>query len=156
MIGITALLAAARDKTGSAAVEFALIAPLLAGALVGMVDLGIGLYEKMEVANAAQAGAQYAVAKGYNSSAIETAVTSASSLSAISATPAPAESCGCSNGTSLVAASCGSTCASGAVAGTYVTVSAQAQYSTIFSYPGLASPMTLSAQAVVRIQGGQP
>jgi Flp pilus assembly protein TadG len=141
-----------RGKAGNAAVEFALIAPILASALVAMVDLGVGFYERMEVENAAQAGAQYAISKGWNPSAVVTAVTSASSLASISAVPGPTQSCGCPNGTTLVAAACGSTCPGGALAGTYVTVNAQAQYATILNYPGLTSPVTLTAQAVVRTQ----
>lgn len=155
MIGIIRpgmILAALRRKSGNAAIEFVLIAPLLASALVAMTDLGIGLYERMEIRNAAQAGAQYAIAKGWNSGAIENAVASASTLSGISATPAPTQSCGCASGTTIAAASCGSLCPGGATAGTYVTVNAQAQYATLFSYPGLSNPMTLSAQSMVRIQ----
>jgi Flp pilus assembly protein TadG len=152
MFGLGAALAALRHKSGNAAIEFALIAPVLASVLVAMTDLGIALYESMEVNNAAQAGAQYAITKGWNSTAIQNAVTSASSLSGISASPAPAQSCGCASGTSVTAATCGATCAGGATAGTYVTVSAQAQYATLFSYPGLANPMTLSAQSTVRIE----
>jgi hypothetical protein len=38
------------------------------------------------------------------------------------------------------------------VPGTYVTVSSQAQYSMLMSYPGLSNPLTLSAQSTVRIQ----
>jgi Flp pilus assembly protein TadG len=140
------------DKTGAAAVEFALIAPFLGGALVAMVDLGFGFYENMEVENAAQAGAQYAIVQGWNPSAVANAVTSASSLAAISATPAPTETCGCASGGTITATDCTSLCPNGAAPGTYVTVNAQAQYSTIFSYPFISSPMTLSAQATVRLQ----
>ena len=140
------------SEQGQTAVEFALVAPMLAAALVAMIDLGIGFYEKMEVENAAQAGAEYAIARGWNATSVANAVTASGTLAAISATPAPTQSCGCASGTTVAAASCGSTCPSGAAAGTYVTVNAQAQYKTILSYPGLASPMTLSAQSIVRLQ----
>ena len=148
----TTLRAILPDNRGNAAVEFALVAPMLAAALVAMIDLGIGFYEKMEVENAAQAGAEYAIARGWNATSVANAVTASGTLAAISATPAPTQSCGCASGTTVAAASCGSTCPSGAAVGTYVTVNAQAQYKTILSYPGLASPMTLSAQSIVRIQ----
>ena len=148
----TTLRAILPDIRGNAAVEFALVAPMLAAALVAMIDLGIGFYEKMEVENAAQAGAEYAIARGWNATSVANAVTASGTLAAISATPAPTQSCGCASGTTVAAASCGSTCPSGAAAGTYVTVNAQAQYKTILSYPGLKSPMTLSAQSIVRLQ----
>ena len=148
----TTLRAILPDIRGNAAVEFALVAPMLAAALVAMIDLGIGFYEKMEVENAAQAGAEYAIARGWNATSVANAVTASGTLAAISATPAPTQSCGCASGTTVAAASCGSVCPSGAAAGTYVTVNAQAQYKTILSYPGLKSPMTLSAQSIVRLQ----
>ena len=141
-----------RRKAGNAAVEFALIAPILAAMLVAMTDLGVALYEKMEIRNAAAAGAQYAIAKGWNSTAIQNAVTNATGMSGVSASPVPVQSCGCASGTTITAAACGSVCAGGATAGTYVTVNAQVQYATLFSYSGLPNPMTLSAQSTVRIQ----
>ena len=140
------------DIRGNAAVEFALVAPMLAASLVAMIDLGIGFYEKMEVENAAQAGAEYAVARGWSAASVANAVTASGTFAAISATPAPTQSCGCASGTTVAAAACGAVCPNGAAAGTYVTVNATAQYSTILSYPGLASPVTLSAQSIVRIQ----
>src|SRR5262249_44080924 len=133
-------------------IEFALMAPIFAAALVGMVDLGMALYQRMEVGNAAQAGAQYALNKGYDSAGITNAVTSATGLSGVTASPAPTKSCGCASGTAVTAVACGSVCATGALAGTYVTVNAQVSYSTLFSYPGLDSPMTLTGQSVIRIQ----
>src|SRR5947209_5111210 len=63
-----------------AAVEFAVIAPLLAGILVPVTDLGMCLYQKMQVQNSAQAGAQYASAHGWNSTSIQNAVTGATRL----------------------------------------------------------------------------
>ena len=151
-LGSSIIFALLRRRGGNTAIEFAMIAPVLAGMLVGMTDLGVGIYENMEVRNAAQAGAQYAVAKGWDSTAIQNAVTGSSSMSGISASPAPAQSCGCASGTTIAAAACGSACPGGATAGTYVTVNAQAQYTPLFAYPGLPSPMTLSAQSTVRIQ----
>ncbi len=139
-----------RGREGGAAVEFALVAPILVGVLVGIVDLGIGLYQWMEVVNSAQAGAQLAVRQGYNSAAIQNAAANASSLSSISTTPA--QFCGCPSGTTITSVPCGGTCVGGAVPGTYVTVSSQAQYSMLMSYPGLDNPLTLSAQSTVRIQ----
>lgn len=49
-----------RDKRGVAAIEFALIATVLAVAFLNAVDVGFYLYEEMEVENATQVGAQAA------------------------------------------------------------------------------------------------
>ena len=63
--------------------------------LLGICDFGLGFWEQMQVANAARAGAEYAVKNGYNSSNIQTTVTNATNLSGIQASPAPTQTCGC-------------------------------------------------------------
>jgi Flp pilus assembly protein TadG len=141
-----------RAQDGGAALEFAIIAPIMAAILVPTVDLGMGFYQQMQVQDAAQAGAQYAMAHGWNSTSIQNAVTNATSLASISASPAPAKSCGCPNNGSVAAAACSSTCADGQPAGTYVFVNAQAVYTTLFPYPALGSSVALTAQATARIQ----
>lgn len=137
---------------GAAAVEFALAATIIMIVLTPVLDLGMAFYQQLQVQDAAQAGAQYAAAKGWNSTGIQNAVTSASSNLTISASPAPSETCGCPNGTSIVAASCGSACTNGQSAGTYVTVNAQASYSPILPYSFFGSSTTLSATSVVRVK----
>jgi hypothetical protein len=114
--------------------------------------LGWVFYQKMQVENAAQAGVQYAMAHGWNSTAIQNAVTAATSLSSLTASPAPSQSCGCPAGEAVTAAACGSTCAGGQSVGTYVTVSAQVVYRTLVPYPAIGSSLTLSAQSTARIQ----
>lgn len=142
----------ARDQGGAIAVEFGIVAPMLAVIIVPLVDLGMGAYRQMQVEAAAQAGAEYAAVHGWDSTGIQNVVTGATGLSGISASPAPSQSCGCASGTTLSNATCGSTCADGSTAGSYVTVNAQVQYTTLFTYPALGSPLTLSAQTMVRIQ----
>src|SRR5437899_13008472 len=132
---------------GVGTIEFAVVASMLATLAIGMLDLSMGLWQQMEVGNAARAGAEYASLKGWDSSAIQTAVTSATSLGSITASPAPTQSCGCPDATTGVTLSgtppCTSTCPDGVTkAGTYVTVGAQASYSTILPYPGISSPIT--------------
>src|SRR6266404_8143461 len=89
------LAALAHAKPGNAALEFALAAPILLGLLVPVADLGIAFSQQIQVQQAAQAGAQYALLHGYNSSAIANAVTAATTLPGVSAAPAPTQSCGC-------------------------------------------------------------
>ena len=114
-------------------------------------QFGMAVYQQMQVQDAAQAGAQYAMAHGWNSSSIQSAVMSATALS-VSASPAPSKTCGCPDGSSVSAATCGSTCSDGQKAGTYVTVGAQATYTPLFPYPTMGNSVTLSAQTTARIQ----
>ncbi len=145
------MVAAWRATAGVSAVEFALTAPIVALVVVQLVDIGLAAYRQQQVQNAAQAGARYADMHGWNSTAIADAVAAATGLATIVATPAPSESCGCPGTAGVVTSACGTICADGSAAGTYVTVSAQASYSPITRYSVLGSPVTLTAQSVVRI-----
>lgn len=141
-----------RDRRGASAVEFAVALPVLVGILIPTTDLGMGFYTQMQVQDAAQAGAQYAVLHGWDSTAIQNAVTSATALSTITASPAPTQSCGCASGTSITTVGCNASCPDGSTPGSYVTVNAQAPYTTLIPYPGIASSFTVTAQSAVRIQ----
>ncbi|HYS49085.1 MAG TPA: TadE family protein [Xanthobacteraceae bacterium] len=148
---LTSIAAFLGARRGSAAIEFSIAAPVMAAIFVPLIDLGMGLYRQMQVQDAAQAGAQYAMAHGWNGSAIQSAVTGATALT-VSATPAPSKACGCPSEGAIAAAACGAACPDGRAAGTYVTVGAQATYNTLLPYPALGSSLTLSAQATARIQ----
>jgi Flp pilus assembly protein TadG len=137
---------------GNATIEFALLLPVLATLLVGTVDYGLAIVRQMEVQHAARAGAQDAARHGFDTTAITSAVTGATALAGISATPAPAQSCGCPSGGAVTTAVCGSACPDGAVAGTYVTVSARTVYTTLMPYPGIPASFTLTASSMVRTQ----
>jgi len=133
------------------AVEFAITAPLLIGMLIPLVDLGLGIAKNTQLHNAAHAGAQYALVNGWDSTAIQSAVTNATTLSPIQALPAPSQSCGCPTGTTVSSATCGSVCSNGANAGTYVTINARSTYTPVIPYPMLGSSVTLVATSTVRI-----
>jgi Flp pilus assembly protein TadG len=141
-----------RAEDGVGAIEFAFVAGILSILLLGICDFGLGFWEKMQVANAARAGAEFAVRNGYNSTNIQTAVTNATNLSGVQANPAPAQTCGCPDAaTGVSTATCGATCPNGTTAGSYVTVNAQVSYSTIFAWPGISSPLTLASSVTVRL-----
>jgi Flp pilus assembly protein TadG len=141
------------DHRGASAVEFSLFSPMLLFLAIGCYDFSVGMYRQMQVNDAAEAGATYALSYGYSSSGVVAAITSATSYSAVTATPAPAQFCGCASGSSITTAtSCSSVCSDGSQPGTYTTVNAAATYTPIFSYPGLPSAFSLSATATVRLQ----
>jgi Flp pilus assembly protein TadG len=157
-------------EDGTSLIEFALISAVLVIPLViGLYDFGTALFRWMEVGNAARAGAESATYNGsFDQTNIVAAVTNATALGSIqpntsqgaSPSPAPIQFCGCPSAASGVVATantppaCGSTvCSSGGFDGTYVTVSAQAQYTPIFPYPGIVPTggFTLTSQTTVRI-----
>jgi Flp pilus assembly protein TadG len=140
------------DDRAVAAIEFGFFAASLALMLVSTADFGLGIYYKMQVEDAARAGAQYAAVKGFDATSIVTAVTSATSMTGITAYPAPVQFCGCPDNSGVTSATCNSSCSDGSTAGTYVTVSAQRTYSTILSYPGIPTSFAFSSASTVRIQ----
>lgn len=144
--------AAATDEGGIAATEFALILPIFALFIIGIIDMGSALHYNMRVQTAAHAGMQYAVARGFNSEGIQAAVQNATNVTGITMPGQPERFCGCPGEQGVTASSCGSSCPGGSVAGTYVRITAQGTYRTYFTYPGLANEYVFSEQATVRIQ----
>ena len=140
-----------RDRSGVGAIEFAVIAPLLILMLVGMTDLGLGIYANMQVDGAAQYGAQYALVNGYDSSAITAAVKTSTDLSPLTVTPTSFPGCAGSNGVAPPPLG-GGPCGDGSTAGTFVHVSVRHTYTTLIPYPGIPSSFTLSSQSTVRLK----
>lgn len=140
------------DANGSAAVEFGMIAPLLLLMAVATADLGVGIYRKMQVENAARAGAEHAIRNGFDSNAIAAVVAGTTSFPGINPLPAPSQFCGCASIAGVTAVTCGGGCPGGASPGTYVAISAQGTYSTILPYFGLPNSFTFTAQSTVRLQ----
>lgn len=140
------------DVAGVAAIEFAVMIPCLIVMTVGTVDVGMGIYRNMQVQNAAQAGAQYAMTNSFDPTRIASIVSGATGMQGISASPAPVQFCGCATSTGVVSVSCGSTCSGGAIYGTYVRVSSLGTYATLLPYPMFASSFTLTGQSTVRVQ----
>jgi len=120
--------------------------------IVCSIDLGFGFYRTMQVQNAAQAGAEYAVTHGFDPIAIATAISSATTFSSIQASPQPTRFCGCAASGGITTATCDSPCSDGLQAGTYITVSTQASYTTLLSYPWLPGTYTFASQSTVRVQ----
>ena len=141
-----------RDCRAVSAVEFAITAPLLIGLLIPTADLGLAIAKNTQLHNAAQAGAQYALANGWDSAGIQTAVLNATKVSPITLNPAPQQSCGCPTGSAITSATCGSACPDLSVAGTYVSVSAQTVYNPVVPYPLIGPSITLRASQIIRIK----
>jgi Flp pilus assembly protein TadG len=139
-----------RDRRGVAAVEFAIIVPVLIGMFMGVVDLGLGLFTQVQLANAAQAGAAYAMQKGYNAGGMTYAAQTSTRLTGLTVTPS--QFCGCPSDTGVISTSCTASCGDGLTAGTFVQISVSKAYSTLLSYPGLPSTINMSESAVARTQ----
>jgi len=139
-----------RDESGTSAVEFALIAPLLLFLVGGLVDLTRFISQRTQLDAAAQAGADYARAHGWDSAGIQTAVTGATSLAGVSA-PAPQLATACVSGQTLAPTTAGA-CPAGGPPGRFVTVQATKPFTRLTPLTGLVLPSTITSTALVRLQ----
>lgn len=148
---------AEHGNAGVAAIEFAVVATMLMFMAIGTLDLGLGFYRKMQVQNAAQAGAQYAMLHtidGSNVAAIESAAVNATALTEVSFPQAPTRFSGCAGPTGIATPDVNYQCPDGTSAATYLTVVTQSIYRPVLAFPALGIPdaLTFNASATVRIQ----
>jgi hypothetical protein len=137
---------------GSAAIEFAVAAPLLMILIIGTAEVGYSAYQAMQVQNAVEAGALYAVKSGSGVSGITNAVLRASDVTGLSVVPPPANFCGCPGDSGIVAEPCTSSCANGYPPGHYIQIDATLIRQTLIPDSGLPLPTVLSAQSIIRLQ----
>jgi Flp pilus assembly protein TadG len=139
-----------REEGGAAAVELALVAPMLAILAAGVIELSRLAITTMQVRAAAQAGADYAARRGWDPQGVAGAVSGATSIGA-AAMPQPSLVSACASNGEIVATTA-SRCAAGDPPGRFVMVSATAPFASLF--PGIGEivlPRAVSAQATVRI-----
>jgi Flp pilus assembly protein TadG len=137
-----------------------LFMPILALMAVAIINFGLYFSYSIQVENAAQAGAQWAlinaVQSGYSSGSTTTAGQNANNTSLPSVytaiTVTPTLKCGCVSGSSLTLSAWTTSCAT-ATCGTYVQAVASGTF-TPFSKFGsfFPSSYSLSSTATVRVQ----
>lgn len=151
-----------RARDGLGAVELGFIAPFLLTLLLGVVDFGMAYWQQMQIANAADAGAQWGMSNAYDETSIRSVAQSATNL-ATSVNVDPSNPCGCPSNTGITYYACNSTCPDNSTPKTYIVVTTRMCYSTLFTWPGLGyctsgatnctgcstSQIVLSAQSVV-------
>jgi len=156
---------AARDGLG--AIEFGFIAPVLLVMLLGVLDFGMAFWQQMEIANAADAGAQWGMSNDYNETSIRTVAQGATNLTGTTIIPSP--ECGCvdsatnriSTGYATGSPPVCTSCPTGSVSSTpsnYIVVNAKICYTPLFpTWPFLqygtdgcaSNKIVLKAQAFV-------
>jgi len=150
-------LVGADGTFGAALVEFAIFVPILVTLTLYTIDFGFMLWAKMQVQNAAQAGAQFSIGKvEYDSTLISNAAKNATKFK-VNVTSS--EFCGCPTASNIkfCANSCDlcntGTCSLG-TQGHYVTVTASPQtaYTPLAPYGVATGTYNINAKSTVRIR----
>ncbi len=139
---------------GLAAIELAFVAPMLILLMTGGWDLGNVVYQAERLANAARAGTQFGLATANNANytgmvqAARDDANDPNNALTVSAT----QVCACPGGGTPTAATCGTTCSGGASQLVYVQVTVKENYSTMFTYPFVSNPVSLTSVVMLRFQ----
>ncbi len=136
----------ASSRRGAAAVEFALMATVIAAMLTGIANYGMAQFDKMELRSAARAGAQMALKDRTDTTAIKNAAANATNLSITTSDVATSETCECADGTALGA--CGDACNDGGSNQYFMTVTVSETFTLLI----LGTTINLSESAKVRTQ----
>lgn len=134
-----------KNTKGTAAIEFALIVPMLFLVLSGIFNFGLILIKKNQLNSVINAGVLYSIRTPSNTSNIQNKMTSATSISPL--TSSVTSYCACSG----TVASCSSVCGDGSAPSSFVTMTAS---STVALYAldfVLTNPFPISTTATIRV-----
>ena len=152
-----------RSTAGQAVLELALALLILLPILVGIADFGRYAYASIEVVNAAHAGAMYGAQNASTAcdkmGMVASATADASDMVGMTATASGNNTncrasalCACS-GSPQTLSSCSTISCTGANRVVqYVKVNTTATVTPIFNYPGFPSTLTLTGQAIMRVE----
>ncbi len=142
------------DRSGVAAVEFAIIVPVLLALTMGVIDFGMYIGTRIELEQALRAGGQYALKDPTDTTTITNAIQGATDLASVSVTIGGL-SCECTGGVSAVCKgeSNYSVCADDSAPATYMTLSGSTIYDPIFvDLATFSANMTVQQDLTMRIR----
>lgn len=155
------------DRRGLAAIEFAIIAPILLLLLGGMIDFGLLMSGKSQLANGIAQGVQYALQQGAGVSAatVQALVTNGvarSGVPTVVTASVTGPACYCLSGppaalvtpsTALSATfTCTGTCPASAVPGAYLIITASYVYQPLMPLYSKITNTTVSDTVTVRLK----
>lgn len=140
-------------RRGTAAVEFAIIVPVLLLILGSLVDYSRMFWSKGLLASSIAQGAEYAFVVGptVTSANVQTVVRRTLPTASVVVT---GPSCYCVTGTpaTVISQSCGTTCTNQIVAGTFVRISATYTYSSVMPLQSKLVDPVLQETVMVRLK----
>ena len=150
------------SQSGQSLVELALLTPILLLLVIGTVEMGRYTSLSILVGNAARAGAEYGAQNpttaGDSAGINNAAMADLKDISGFTTQPTVTSTfvCGCDNGGTIIPspetnAACAVTCNVGAHLVTSVQVTVTGTFSSMFSYPGIPTPLTITSTASERV-----
>ncbi len=154
------VVAIVRSNGGAAAIELALILPMLLMMLVGAVDFGLVIHQKMQLAHAVRAGAQHALVRTPQNSAdlteIETAILDGVAWDANQTRTVTATLfCQCTDGSAISCSDDGkdkASCTGGGPKNQYISVTVQEDFETLLDYPAIGKSFHIRNDATFRVE----
>lgn len=147
-----------RDRRGSSVIELALVAPILAALLVGVVDISRAVSTKVQLEQAAQRAIELAQRSDYATSMNATLKSEAATAAGVTATttnPTVTAWLECSSSATHLNYDTG-TCNSGVSYRRYVNITVQKSFTPLFGtrfFPGATNgAVTVKGSATVRTQ----
>jgi len=145
----------AHDRRGVAAIEFAIIGPVLLLMLGVMADISLAVAAQNRLAQAVANAAQYAFGVGatVNAGAVQALVQSSTTLTGVvTVVTGPALYCAAGSPATLSADPAGTVCADGTLPGTYLKLVSHYTYTPLM--PGISTMVSTNLQqsATVRLQ----
>lgn len=141
----------ATDRHGIITIEMAFLSVFLVSLAIGLFDFGRLALEQSRVESAVRAGTQYAMqspADAADTAAVINAARMDLGAAADQYTVQADRFCACSG----IATPCNGTCTDGAYAPMYSEVSVSGSVDLLFDYPGIQTPVTVSALSSLRIR----
>jgi len=151
--------------SGQALIEFAIVLPFLLIMALGVIEFGRYAYIGILVGNAARAGTAYG-AQSLPLSSDTAGITAAAQADyqnngqnpALLQTSNQSTTCGCYSGGAVVTAICDTqtnptagTCTGGAHWVVTLSVTATGQFPSLFNYPGIPTPITITRASSMRV-----
>ena len=126
---------------GAAAVEFAMLLPIISALFIGVINYGLVVFEKMELSSAARAGAQMALIDDSDTSVIQQVVVDSTDLNITTANVTVDEACTCT--------CTEDSCSSGTVTNEhYFTITVTEDYTLLL----VPTTLSLSSSAEIRTE----
>lgn len=155
------------SQSGQALIELAFVLPMLLLLLLGVIEIGRYAYIAILVGNAARAGAAFgAQSRTLNTTGIQNAA-QYDFAGSTNGTPGPtngqaystltvvsSQSCGCDSGGTVTSFACSTdpdSCPAGSRWVVFISVTASGNFSGLFNYPGIPSPLAISRTAIIPV-----